>query len=77
MKIKQYLIAFLLFTMLLAGCIPSAAQTIDVAPTEDIPALKTEVAQTVVAKITYDSALTAVAQPSATEATSNRYPRCN
>ena len=67
MKIKQFSIAFLLFTMLLVGCIPSAAQTTDAAPTEDIPALKTEVAQTVVAKITYDSALTAVAQPSATE----------
>ena len=66
MKIKQFMIAFLLSTLILAGCMPSAPQSTDASPTEDIPALKTEVAQTVVAKITYDAALTAVAQPSAT-----------
>ena len=55
----------LLASLVLSGC--SLATTQQVAqPTADTKAMRTEVAETVVAKITYEAALTVVAEPSTT-----------
>jgi hypothetical protein len=70
-KIRNSLIFILLAgIILLAGCSLIGAQT-TVAPTTDEKAMRTEVAETIVAKITYESALTSVAGPTNTQVPTN------
>ncbi len=57
--------AVLALALILVGC---SAPTIIAAPTEDIPAIRTESAKTVVAKITIEAALEPTATPVATQA---------
>ena len=63
-----YLVTALLLAMvLLSACIPGQTTPDQSAePTTDLNTLRTEVAQTVVAQVTYDAALTKAAEPSPT-----------
>lgn len=58
----------LTITALLSACIPGQKTTTEQSsePTTDMNSLRTEVAQTVVAQVTYDAALTKAAEPSQT-----------
>jgi hypothetical protein len=60
----------LAMAIMMAGCSLAGGQT-SAAPTEDTKLIQTEVAETVVAKITYEAALTEVSSPSETPAPTN------